>query len=98
MCVLVIKLDRPARPHFPQILAHTWTYPVYFKNVASIGTHDPKNRISNGPYVLSEWLLTTHADLKINEAYWDRNRARIKPIRYEFTPDESSQYASYRAG
>ena len=95
--VLVVKLDRPA-PYFPQILAHTSTYPVYLKNAASIGTHDPKNWISNGPYVLSEWLPTTRADLKINEAYWDRSRVRIKRIQYEFKPDDSSQYAAYRAG
>jgi oligopeptide transport system substrate-binding protein len=95
--VLLVKLDRPA-PYFPEILAHTSTYPVYLKNAASVGTHDPKNWISNGPYVLSEWLPTTRAELKINEAYWDRSRVHIKGVRYEFTPNDSGQYAAYRAG
>jgi oligopeptide transport system substrate-binding protein len=95
--VLVVKLDRPA-PYFPEILAHSSTFPVYLKNAAVVGTHDPSKWISNGPYVLSEWLPTTSADLKINEAYWDRNHVKIKGVRYDFTPNDSAQYAAYRAG
>jgi oligopeptide transport system substrate-binding protein len=95
--VLLVKLDRPA-PYFPEILAHTSTYPVYLRNAEAVGTHDPKKWISNGPYVLSEWLPTTRCDLKINEAYWDRNHVHIKAVRYEFTPNDSGQYAAYRAG
>jgi oligopeptide transport system substrate-binding protein len=95
--VLVVKLDRPA-PYFPEILAHSSTYPVYLKNAAAVGTHDPSKWISNGPYVLSEWLPTTSAALKINEAYWDRNHVRIKAVRYDFIPNDSAQYAAYRAG
>jgi oligopeptide transport system substrate-binding protein len=95
--VLVVKLDRPA-PYFPEILAHTSTYPVYLRNAEAVGTHDPSKWISNGPYVLSEWLPTTRADLKINEAYWDRSRVHIKGVRYDFTPNDSGQYAAYRAG
>jgi oligopeptide transport system substrate-binding protein len=95
--MLVVKLDRPA-PYFPEILAHTSAYPVYLRNAAPVGTHNPKQWISNGPYVLSEWLPTTSADLKINEAYWDRRRVHIKAVKYQFTPSDSGQYSSYRAG
>jgi oligopeptide transport system substrate-binding protein len=95
--MLVVKLDRPA-PYFPEILAHTSTYPVYLRNAAPVGTHDPKMWISNGPYVLAEWLPTTSADLKINEAYWDHSRVHIKAVKYYFQPSDSGQYASYRAG
>lgn len=95
--VLLIKLDRPA-PYFPEILAHTSTYPVYLKSAGVVGTHDPKKWISNGPYVLSEWLPSTRADLAINQVYWDRNRVHIKSVRYEFTANDSAQYAKYRAG
>ena len=95
--VLVVKLERPA-PYFPEILAHTSTYPVYLKHPGAVGTHDPKKWISNGPYVLSEWLPNTRADLKINQAYWDRSRVHITGVRYEFTANDSAQYAAYRAG
>lgn len=94
---LVVKLDRPA-PYFPEILAHTSTYPVYLRDTAAVGTHNPKKWISNGPYVLSEWLPTTSADLKINEDYWDRSRVHIEAVKYQFSPSDSGQYASYRAG
>ena len=93
----VVKLDRPA-PYFPQILAHRSTYPVYLKNTASVGTHEPANWVSNGPYVLAAWLPTTRIDLKANDAYWDQMHVHIKRVRYEFKPNETSQYAAYRAG
>jgi oligopeptide transport system substrate-binding protein len=95
--LLVVKLERPA-PYFPEILAHTSTYPVYLKDAHIVGTHDPKKWISNGPYVLSEWLPTTRVELKINPTYWDRDRVSIKGVRYEFTADDSTQYSAYRAG
>jgi oligopeptide transport system substrate-binding protein len=95
--VLIVKLDRPA-PYFPEILAHTSTYPVYLKDPGAVGTHDPKKWISNGAYVLSEWLPTTRADLKVNQFYWDHSRVHIKGVRYEFTANDSAQYAAYRAG
>jgi oligopeptide transport system substrate-binding protein len=95
--VLVVKLDRPAL-YFPQILAHPSTYPVYQRNAASLGTHDPSTWVSNGPYVLAGWLPGTRADLKANEAYWDRNNVHIKNVTYQFLPNEATQYASYRAG
>lgn len=95
--VFVVKLDRPA-PYFPQILAHPSTYPVYLKNTSSIGTHEPAKWVSNGPYVLAAWLPTTRVDLKANEAYWDRSHVHIKRVRYQFTPNEASQYAGYRSG
>ena len=37
----------------------------------------------------SEWLPTTSADLKINEAYWDQRRVHIKAVKYQFTPSDS---------
>jgi len=95
--ILVVRLRRPA-PFFTQILAHASTYPVYLRDAASIGTHAPSNWVSNGPYVLSDWLPTTRADLKANATYWDRAHVHIKRVRYEFTPNETSQYSAYRAG
>lgn len=95
--LFVVKLDRPA-PYFPQILAHPSTYPIYLKETASTGTHQSANWVSNGPYVLGAWVPTTHADLKANDTYWDRAHVHIKRVRYEFMPNEASQYAAYRSG
>jgi oligopeptide transport system substrate-binding protein len=95
--IFIVKLDRPA-PYFPQILAHPSTFPVYLKKASSVGTHDPNTWVSNGPYVLGAWLPTTHVDLKASDAYWDRTHVYIKRVRYQFSPNEASQYASYRAG
>jgi oligopeptide transport system substrate-binding protein len=93
--VLVVKLERPA-PYFPQILAHPSTFPIYSE--ASAKTHQPDEWVSNGPYTLAAWQPTTGIDLKANADYWDRGSVHIKDVRYQFTPNEASQYAGYRAG
>jgi oligopeptide transport system substrate-binding protein len=94
---LLVELDKPA-PYFPEIVAHCWAYPVYLRNGAIVGSHDPKKWVSNGPYVLAEWLPTTSAGLRTNESYWDQNGPRIKAVKYQFIPSDSGQYTSYRAG
>jgi oligopeptide transport system substrate-binding protein len=93
--ILVVKLERAA-PYFLQILAHPGTFPIY--STASATTHHPAEWISNGPYILASWQTSTGIDLKANPEYWDRKNVAIKKVRYQFTPDETVQYAEYRAG
>jgi oligopeptide transport system substrate-binding protein len=93
--VLVVKLNQPA-PYFPQLLSHSATFPVY--SDASARTHDPASWISNGPYVLSRWEPGTKLELLQNKRYWDRANVHIPRVRYQVTPDQNAQLASYRAG
>jgi len=92
---LVVKLERPAA-YFPQIVAHPSTFPIYSE--ASARTHSPKDWISNGPYTLAAWQPATGIDLTANPQYWDHNNVNIKSVSYKFIPNDSSQYAGYRAG
>jgi oligopeptide transport system substrate-binding protein len=93
--VLLVTLVQPA-PYFPQLLAHSATFPVY--SDASARTHDPRAWVSNGPYTLASWRPGTNMNLGRNEAYWDRANVKIATVQYQFTPDQNSQYAAYRAG
>lgn len=92
---LVVKLERPAA-YFPQILAHPSAFPIYSE--ATARTHSPKDWISNGPYTLAAWQPATGIDLTANPQYWDHNNVHIKSVSYKFIPNDSSQYAGYRAG
>jgi oligopeptide transport system substrate-binding protein len=93
--LLVVKLEKPA-VFFPQILAHPSTFPIY--STASAATHRPTEWISNGPYTLVAWEPGTGIDLTANPHYWDHSNVHIKSVSYKFIPNDSSQYAGYRAG
>jgi oligopeptide transport system substrate-binding protein len=92
---LIVKLERPAA-YFPQILAHPSMFPIYSE--ASARTHSPQDWISNGPYRLVAWQPGTGIDLTANPHYWDHSNVHIKSVSYKFIPNDSSQYAGYRAG
>jgi oligopeptide transport system substrate-binding protein len=93
--VLVVKLDQPA-PYFPQLLAHSVTFPVYSDAIAR--THDPKTWVSNGPFTLSAWRPGSSLELTRNASYWDRANVKIEHVEYQIMPDQNSQFAAYRAG
>jgi ABC-type oligopeptide transport system substrate-binding subunit len=92
---LVVELDQPA-PYFPQLLAHSSTFPV-FSDVAA-RSHDASGWVSNGAYVLSEWRPGTRLDLIKNEEYWDHAEVHIPRVQYQIAPDQYAQFAAYRAG
>ena len=93
--VLVVKLERPA-PYLPQILTHSATFPVYSETSAR--SHAPTTWVSNGPYVLSNWLPGTKLELVRNPNYWDETNVRITKVSYQIASDQNSQLSRYRAG
>lgn len=93
--LLIVNLDQPA-PYFPQLLTHSATFPVYSEETAK--SHDPKNWISNGPYMLTSWTPGSSIKLRRNPWYWDRGNVRIPNVEYVPITDESDEYRQYRAG
>jgi oligopeptide transport system substrate-binding protein len=92
---LVVRLEQPA-PYFPQLLAHSSTFPVF--SDASARSHGAKDWVSNGAYVLTDWRPGSRLDLAKNEQYWDRARVQIQRVQYQIAPDQYAQFAAYRAG
>lgn len=92
---LLVKLSHPT-PYFPQLLAHSSTFPVY--SDASARSHSAKDWVSNGAYVLADWRPGSRLDLTKNEQYWDRDRVQIQKVQYQIAPDQYVQFAAYRAG
>lgn len=93
--VLVVNLVQPA-PYFPQLLSHSAAFPIY--SDMSARSHDPHGWVSNGPFTLTGWRPGTDLDLKRNVAYWDRSNVKLNRVRYQFSPDQNSQFAAYRSG
>jgi oligopeptide transport system substrate-binding protein len=92
---LVVTLERPAE-YFPQILSHPIMFPVY--SDAAARNRSPAEWVSNGAYTLTKWEPGSRIDLTANTRYWDHDNVHIKRVSYRFIPNDSSQYAGYRAG
>jgi ABC-type oligopeptide transport system substrate-binding subunit len=91
---LVVRLDRPA-PYFPQLLTHSATFPVFADSVAK--TRNPKEWVSNGAYVLAQWVPGSIIKLRQNSNYWDRANVHIPLVNYIPIADENSEFRQYRA-
>ncbi len=92
---LVVELGRPA-PYFPQILAHSATFPTRGGNAKPSDTI--AKWVSNGPYVLSAWRPGSEIRLERNRFYWDRQNVRIDSIAYSPIANEDSEFSQYRSG
>jgi oligopeptide transport system substrate-binding protein len=92
---LIVSLDQPA-PYLPEVMSHSASFPIYSEQTAR--SHKAADWVSNGPYVLVNWQNGGSIDLKKNPNYWDNKNVHIPIIHYQFSSDEASQYAQYRAG
>jgi oligopeptide transport system substrate-binding protein len=100
VCTLVVTLEKPAS-YFLR-LASTWTlYPLRQDTVEANGDAwtEPATMISNGPYILKEWVHETRVVLERNEAYFGQ-KPRIQRAVFRAFPEDGSEQvlASYEAG
>ena len=95
---LEIRLSHPV-PYFPDILTNTVASPVHPSSLAASGGFSKAgSTVSNGPYVLQEFIPGTSLTLKRNPHYWDRAGVEFDEVRYEFVADENAEFARFRAG
>ena len=91
---------RDPTPYFLALLSHAVTYPVHRASVLEHGSafSRPGNLVSNGAYVLKDWVLRTRIDLVKNENYWDAENVIIKNVHYYPFEDRSTALKQFRAG
>jgi oligopeptide transport system substrate-binding protein len=87
---LIVSLEHPA-PYLPELLTLPAALPMPRK-AARPGT------ITDGPYVLKNWLPNDHIALVKNPAYYDAAQVRIDAVNYLPTPDAESALRRLRAG
>ncbi len=92
--VLIVDLERPA-PYFPELLTHSATFPVF--STLAVTSRDPKNWVTNGPYMLTSWTPGSNIKLAKNMWYWDQSNVRIPSVAYTIVVDENSEFMQYRA-
>jgi oligopeptide transport system substrate-binding protein len=96
---LVIRLKGPT-PYFLELLTHSTTYPVHRASVERYGDRfaRPGNLVSNGAYVLDEWVVQSHIRLVKNPYYYGADGVRIETVYYYSIENPSVELKRYRAG
>jgi oligopeptide transport system substrate-binding protein len=96
---VVITLATPA-PYLPTLLSHPSTCPVHR---ATLMRH-PQDyahagvMVSNGAFVLKEWVPGVSVLLTRNHYYWNNAATRLERVKYLLIPDENAELARYRGG
>ena len=69
---LEIRLESPT-PYFLGLLTHSTTYAMHRPSVEAHGDRvtRPGNFVTNGAYMLDEWVAQSHIRLVRNPHYWD---------------------------
>jgi oligopeptide transport system substrate-binding protein len=96
---VVIQLAGPA-PYLPGLLSHPSTCPIHRATLARYGAAftRPGVMVSNGAFVLQEWLPGSHVLAIRNRHYWNDRATHLDAVKYLQIPDESAELTRYRAG
>jgi len=96
---VVITLSIPA-PYLPGLLAHPSCAPLHRASFAKLGEQvaRPGDQVSNGAFVLKEWLQGSFVRVDRNPHYWNNSANRIDAVKYLQIADENAELRAYRAG
>ncbi len=96
---LEITLERPT-PYFLELLTHQSGLPLHPANIQKHGKDftRPENWVSNGAYVLKEWVPGSHIALEKNPQFHDAANVSIASIRYYPCSDLAAAARRFEAG
>ena len=96
---LVITLGTPA-VYLPGLMAHPSTAPLHRPSLAQFGERfsRPGDQVSNGAFVLEEWLQGSYIRVQRNTHYWGNAANRIDGVKFLQLADENAELRAYRAG
>jgi oligopeptide transport system substrate-binding protein len=96
---VVIELTSPAA-YLPGLLSHTSTCPVHRPTLAQHAAElaKPGVMVSDGAFVLKEWVQGSHILATRNHYYWNDAATRLDVVKYLLVPDENAELTRYRAG
>jgi len=96
---LLIRVQNPT-PYLLGLLAHPSTSPAHAAALAEHGTDfaKPGRMVSNGAFVLEDWVVGSHLAVKRNRSYWNDAATRLERVRFIHHADPSTEFRQYRAG
>lgn len=96
---LQIRLRGPT-PYFLALLTDASTYPVHRASLERHGREftRPGKLVSNGAFMLDDWVVQSHIKLLRNPHYWDAANVALDQVWYYPLEDQSAELKRYRAG
>lgn len=96
---VVIRLANPA-PYLLGILAHPSTFPVHGASLAQHGAEyaRPGKLVSNGAFVLADWIVGSHVVAERNPDYWNDAATHLARVHYLHHSEAGTEFRQYRAG
>lgn len=94
-----VTLNSPT-PYFLEMLTHQATYPVSKANVEAKGADfvKPGNLVSNGAYMLAEFVPNDHIKAVKNPKFYDAANVKIDVVNFIPTEDRSTAMKRLEAG
>jgi oligopeptide transport system substrate-binding protein len=96
---LVITLERPTA-YFLELLTHQTALPLHEATVTKHGSNfvKPENWVSNGPYVLKEFVPGSHIKTTKNPNFHDAANVKIDAVMFYPTKDTAAAIRRFEAG
>ena len=96
---VVIRLVNPA-PYLVGLVAQPPTYPVHAPSLAAHGAEyaKPGLLVSNGAFVLDDWVVGSQIIVKRNRNYWNDAATHLERVEFMHVADPGSEFRQYRAG
>jgi oligopeptide transport system substrate-binding protein len=96
---VVVTLASPAL-YLPALLSHPSTCPVHRPTLArsADGYARAGVMVSNGAFVLKEWVQGSYILAARNHSYWNDAATRLDGVKYLPISDENAELARYRGG
>ena len=89
-----------ATPYFLELLTHQTMYAVSKANVEKFGKDfiKPGNLVSNGPYILAEFVPNAHVKVVKNPKFYDAANVQIDTVNFIPTEDRSTAMKRLEVG
>lgn len=96
---LIVHLENPA-PYLAEFMTHASTSPVPRHAVERFGSAwaRPGNYVTNGPFVLAEWVPNDRVTAVKNPLFYDADNVAIDRVVYYPTADYEAALQRFRAG
>ena len=96
---VVLTLEHPA-PYVLGLLSHPSSFPVHASVLAGDGSGFPApgELVSNGAFVLEEWVVGSHVAARRNPHYWNDAATRLERVHYLQVDHAATEFRQNRAG
>jgi oligopeptide transport system substrate-binding protein len=96
---LEITLERPT-PYFLQLMTHYTAIPVNKASIEKNGKDftKPGKMVTNGAYMLTEYIANDHVTAVKNPNYWDAANVKIDKVIYNPSEDQAATERMFETG